>query len=134
MCKASVRVSSNEVDRRRFSKAMVGEVLISWSSFCMQSILEIEGFYNVRASAMGPNMVLLEDVVERALKEFMEEDNYRWKDWFKEVRGWKENETDSKRMLILRVFGVPCLAWNTIFFTYLENSMRDFHQRGREYD
>lgn len=49
-----------------------------------------------------------------------------WRQWFKEIRPWKESDVDRERVMWIRVHGVPCHVWGADFFVMLANSIGSF--------
>ncbi|CAI8586280.1 unnamed protein product [Vicia faba] len=123
-----------------FSKAMKGVVNIPGSTFRMQSILDKEGFSSIKASALGPCLLLLEESKNGALEELLGECDARWKVWFSEVRRWNNKEMDKERLIRVKVYGVPCFAWHRNFFVALANSfdkfvcLDEYTSNGRNFD
>lgn len=102
--------TTNLEDRSKYSKAMVGEVKIPSSSSNILVAFHSAGIFLIKVSVMGPNLCLLEELEEGAMEEIMREEEMRWKEWFSNVRCWKEEEVDTERLITIRVFGVLCFA------------------------
>lgn len=79
-------LSSREEDKSRFYKVMVGKVSIPGSSYIMLVAFHSTGIFFIRVSALGPNLCILKELEEGAMKELLGDDVLRWKEWFSEVR------------------------------------------------
>ncbi|XP_058746534.1 uncharacterized protein LOC131619461 [Vicia villosa] len=121
-----LRHISKEEDRNRFANAMVGEVLIAGSTHRIQTLMDADGFHSIKVSVLGPNLCLLEEVEQGALEILMEDGLSNWKKWFSVIRKWSPEVVDTERIVKIRVFGIPCYAWNSEFFMSLANSLGTF--------
>lgn len=122
----SLKYDSKEEDRSRFSNAMVAKVLMPGSVFRIQTLLDIEGLGSIKAFVLGPNLCLLEESENGVLEIPVEEGTSLWKSWFSEIRKWKEGDVDRERLAKVRIYGIPCAAWNPIFFESLANTLGSF--------
>ncbi|XP_058750416.1 uncharacterized protein LOC131623425 [Vicia villosa] len=105
-----------EGDKVRISKAYVGVATFPGSTRIIQTHFEMEGYFDVKVTPMGGNLCLLEEVDEGAIQDLIEGGEAWWKQWFREIRRWKDTDVDEGRLIWIRVFGVPKHAWNSEFF------------------
>ncbi|PNY11622.1 hypothetical protein L195_g008233 [Trifolium pratense] len=104
---------------QNLQKAFVGVVEHPGMSYNIQEAFHMQGYFGVKITPLGANLVLLEDQVEGEIKALME-DAWGWlEQWFKEIRPWSSGEVDTDRLVWLRVYGIPVHAWNDNFFTLL---------------
>ncbi|XP_058726669.1 uncharacterized protein LOC131598038 [Vicia villosa] len=122
----SLSFSSKEEDRKRFSKAYMGRVKTPGSAYNIQTHFDMEGMFAVKVSPMGGNMCLLEDREPGFIEDMIGEGESWWKDWFEDIRRWKDADRDESRVVWLRVFGIPPLVWNSEFFRALGGSLGEF--------
>ncbi|XP_058746360.1 uncharacterized protein LOC131619263 [Vicia villosa] len=121
-----LRHVTSEEDRNRFANAMVGEILIAGSAHRIQTMMDVVGFHAIKMSVLGPNLCLLEETEQGALGILLEEGVSNWKCWFSAIRKWTPDVVDSERTIKIRVFGIPCFAWNNDFLMSLANSLGTF--------
>lgn len=63
----------------------------------------------------------MEDLEEGATSDLIKDGRSWWSQWFTEIRRWKEEDVDKERATWLRVYGIPCHAWNFEFFEMIAN-------------
>ncbi|MCI37176.1 hypothetical protein A2U01_0058400, partial [Trifolium medium] len=96
----------------RLNKAFIGEVVHPGMSYNIQNHFHSQGYFGVKVTPLGSNLVLLEGQEEGEVEALME-DAKGWLDqWFREVRPWSANEIDHERIVWLRIYGIPVHAWN----------------------
>ncbi|XP_058755792.1 uncharacterized protein LOC131629006 [Vicia villosa] len=120
-----VCVSSKE-EIERFSKAWVGQLSILGSGNSIQKSIERAGFFGVVVSPLGAKMCLLEEIEDGAMAEFLGEDDGWWKSWFVGMSKWSKEVVDVSRAVWIRVFGIPCLGWNSTVFSSVGNRIGKF--------
>lgn len=104
------------------SKAYVGFVHNSGSSYYIQERFFSEGYFAIKVTPMGENMCLLEESEEGEICDLICEAESWWKQWFQAIRPWRENDIDKQRVSRIRILGVTCHAWAVEFFEKLVNS------------
>jgi hypothetical protein len=106
-------------DMEKLQKAFVGEVSQPGMSYNIQNAFHRQGYFGVKVTPLGANLVLLEGQEDGEVQALMD-DAKGWLDqWFKQIRPWRPQEVDMERVIWLRVFGVPSHAWNDLFFAQL---------------
>ncbi|XP_058765384.1 uncharacterized protein LOC131638856 [Vicia villosa] len=127
---ASVQVpvvcASSVEDKGRLSKAWVGELYIPGSGHGIQKSIEKAGFYGIVTSPLGAKLCLVEECEGGALYEFLGEEEGWWKSWFVGMSKWSEEVVDVSRAAWIRVFGIPCLGWNSAVFSSVGNRFGKF--------
>lgn len=91
--------TTSEEARTRFCKAYVGKVAIAGSTNCMQSKLEIDGYFNVKLTSLGGSLCILEESKEGVIKSLIEEGEIWWKNCFKDVMKWEDGGIEQERMV-----------------------------------
>ncbi|CAI8603272.1 unnamed protein product [Vicia faba] len=86
----------------------------------------MEGYFVIKVTPLGPNLCLLEETEEGIIEELTGERDEWWKQWFLEVRRWREEDVDEGRTMWIRIYGVPAHAWNCDFFMSLANQLGSF--------
>ncbi|XP_058783348.1 uncharacterized protein LOC131658029 [Vicia villosa] len=117
--------SSVEV-RNRLGKAFVGKVLIAGSTFGIQTKLEMEGIFAIKATPLGEWLCLLEESESGVIDSLVEEGELWWKNCFEKISKWEDCDVDSERSMWIRIYGVPIQAWNADFFVMLADSLGKF--------
>ncbi|GAU35431.1 hypothetical protein TSUD_375210 [Trifolium subterraneum] len=95
-------------------------------AFNIQDEFHMQGYFGVKITPIGANLVLLEDQEEGEIKALME-DAWGWlEQWFKEIRPWSTREVDHDRLVWLRVYGIPVHTWNDDFFNLISKPFGNF--------
>ncbi|PNX60582.1 hypothetical protein L195_g052003, partial [Trifolium pratense] len=103
-------------DLLRLQKAFIGVVVHTGMTYNIQNAFHAQGYFGVKATPLGSNLILLEGQEDGEMEALME-DAKDWLDqWFKEIRPWNPKDVDVARLVWLRIFGVPAHAWNDLFF------------------
>lgn len=66
----------------------------------------------MRVSPLGGNLCLLEETEPGKIMDLIRESKSWWKQWFHDIRAWKEEDVDNERFVCIRIFGIPCHSWN----------------------
>lgn len=111
---------------QKMNKAFVGQVVESGMSYALQEQLNKQGFFGVKATPLGANLVLLEAEDDEAIPNLINDAKDWVGDWLDEIRSWCPREIDNERVVWLRCFGVPVHAWNDNFFSYLVSGIGSF--------
>lgn len=106
---------AKEDDMIRLKKAFVGVVHHSGISYNIHNSFEIEVYFSIKATPLGANLCLLEEIEDGEIKNMISEGKSWWSQWFSDIREWKEEEVDNERVTWLRVYGIPCHAWSFSF-------------------
>ncbi|PNX65689.1 hypothetical protein L195_g062723, partial [Trifolium pratense] len=81
-------------------------------TYNIQDEFHRQGYFGVKITPLGANLVLLEEQEEGEVRALME-DAKSWLDqWFRDIRPWSTREVDKSRLVWLRIYGVPIHAWN----------------------
>lgn len=64
---------TNKDESMRFSKAYIGEVLDSGTTYSMEERFYAEGFFTIKVVPLGANLCILEDVKENFLEQTMKD-------------------------------------------------------------
>lgn len=110
----------------RFQNAFVGKVSIMGSTSSVQTKLEMEGNYNIKVTPMGGSVCLLEETISGSIGQIIKEGKLWWTNCFDKVKRWEKDDSVGGRVIWLRVFGVPIIAWNNAFFVLLANILGKF--------
>ncbi|MCH84931.1 DUF4283 domain protein [Trifolium medium] len=86
----------------------------------------MQGYFGVKITPLGANLVLLEEQEEGEIKALMEDAGGWLEQWFKEIRSWSTGDVDNERLVWLRVYGIPVHAWNDNFFTLISQPFGTF--------
>lgn len=62
------------------------------------------------------NLGILEEREEGEIEELLDDGGSYLKQWFKEVIRWKPWDVYRERLTWLRIYGIPCHAWNHSIF------------------
>ncbi|MCH89313.1 hypothetical protein A2U01_0010208, partial [Trifolium medium] len=112
----TVSYEAEKDDMLRLKKAFIGEVLHSGMSYNIQNQFHRQGYFGVKVTPLGSNLVLLEGQEEGEVEALVEDAKGWLYQWFRDVRPWSAKEIDLERIVWLRVYGIPAHAWNDIFF------------------
>lgn len=75
--------SSSEEAKKRFRKAYAGRVVILGSTYSLQTKIEIEGYYNIKATPLGGSVCLLEELEDGVLDFLTGESEVWWEELFR---------------------------------------------------
>ncbi|XP_058749527.1 uncharacterized protein LOC131622508 [Vicia villosa] len=115
--------NSTEENLERFKRAFVGVIVNPGMSYNIQTSFEVEGYFSIKVTPLGANLCLLEDIDDGAVRDLIEEGRSWWSQWFSEIREWREDDVDRERATWLRVYGIPCHAWNFEFFEMIAKTV-----------
>ncbi|XP_058741851.1 uncharacterized protein LOC131614255 [Vicia villosa] len=121
-----LRFVSNEANKTKLSKAFVGVVQVLGYAYNIQTHFKLEGVFSIKATPLGANLCLLEEMEDGYICELISEGNTWWTQWFKEVRSLNASDVNLERVLWIRIYGVPCRAWNLDLFVSLANTFGSF--------
>ncbi|MCI08394.1 hypothetical protein A2U01_0029471, partial [Trifolium medium] len=93
-------------------KSYVGEVVHPGMSYNIQDEFHRQGYFGIKITPLGANLVLLEEQEEGEVRALIEDAKSWMEQWFREIRPWSTREVDSSRLVWLRVYGIPVHAWN----------------------
>ncbi|XP_058724741.1 uncharacterized protein LOC131596144 [Vicia villosa] len=106
-------------EKNMFCKAKMGVAAAPGLAFGVKQGLIEEGIFTVKATPLGPNLCLLEEVVAEDLDMFLAEGGEWIKRWFKEVREWKPSDVECARAVWISAYGIPCHVRNKRFIDTL---------------
>lgn len=111
---------------QKMNKAYVGQVSESGMSYAIQEEFNKQGFFDVKATPLGANLVLLEAEDDEAIPNLINNAKDWIGDWFEEIRSWCPSEIDNERLVWLKCYGIPAHAWNKEFFSFLFSGIGSF--------
>ncbi|XP_058748519.1 uncharacterized protein LOC131621485 [Vicia villosa] len=120
-CYLNFNTSAENLER--FKRAFVGVIVNPGMSYNIQTSFEMEGYFSIKVTPLGANLCLLEDIEDGAVRDLIEEGRSWWTQWFSEIREWREDDIDRERATWLRVYGIPCHAWNFEFFEMIAKTV-----------
>lgn len=88
-------------------------------SYIIQEIYNMEGYFVVKATPLGTNICLLEEIEDSKLSELVESRRYRLKQWFKKIHKWDPKDVNKDRVTWLIIYDVPCHALSPDFFKFV---------------
>ncbi|XP_058776480.1 uncharacterized protein LOC131650787 [Vicia villosa] len=103
----------------RFSKAFVDKVVMAGTTYDIQEVFDMEGYFGVKVTPLGARLCLLEDRGEGVLEELIDS-GASWLDrWFVEIKRWDPGVVDEERVTWVLLFGLSCHLWNDVFFKFI---------------
>lgn len=75
----------------------------------------MEGYFNVKVTPLGSNLVLIEPEGEVDVVVVIIEAKEWVESWFDEIRVWSPMEIDNERLVWIKCFGTPAHAWSDEF-------------------
>lgn len=79
----------------------------------------MQGYFTVKITPIGVNIQLLEEQDERNIQMLITDAQDSMKHWFKEIRPWSPKDVDIKKVIWLRIHGVPTHAWNLSLLSFI---------------
>ncbi|XP_058732712.1 uncharacterized protein LOC131604256 [Vicia villosa] len=110
----------------QYKNAYTGWIKEAGKMADLKSLFLEEGIFTIRITRLGPNLCILEDLVEGEVELFMEEKKSWWEQWFSKLKRWEPEDIDKERVAWIRVMGVPCHAWCEKCFCLLVDSIGVF--------
>lgn len=71
--------------------------------------------YNIQMPFRG-NTFLLEESEAGEIRDLIRQGKSWWSQWFSKIRELRGKDVDKKRVTWIRCLGIPCHAWNSLFF------------------
>lgn len=103
-------------------KGFTGRIKKPGVDIDLKKIFMEEGFFSIRVTSLGPNLFIMEDLVEGEVEVFIEEKREWWEQWFSCIKPWDPNDIDEERFAWIRILGVPCHAWGERLFVLIAES------------
>lgn len=113
---------SSSKENMKFTKAKVGITSAPGLTYGVNQSLIEEGIFTVITTSLGPNLYLLEELVDGDLNTLLEDEGEWINHWFKEVRNWKATNVECARVAWISIYGIPfhvrnerfidCLFWD----------------------
>lgn len=94
----------------------MGVVRTPGKSYNIQEEFIQQGYFSVRATPLGSNLVLLESLEEGEMEALIQDAADWLGNWFKNIRKWSPEEIDNQRLTWVRCYEVPVHAWTSEFF------------------
>lgn len=85
-------------------------------SYNIQIGFKIEGYFSIKVTPLGANFYLLEEFEEGEINNLIKEGKSWWSKWFSSIGEWREEVVDNDGIAWIRVYGIPCHAWNFLLF------------------
>ncbi|CAJ2672764.1 unnamed protein product [Trifolium pratense] len=85
-------------------------------SYNIQEQFQRQGYFGIKITPLGANMVLMEEQEEGELQALLLEAKSWLDQWFSQVKPWEPELVDNERLLWVRVYGIPAHAWHVNFF------------------
>lgn len=116
----------DNVDVKRYASLFVGKVHTPGITYDIQEKFHDEGYFRVKATPMGANLVLLEGGDDGEIPALIN-DVLEWlHTWFHEVRCWSPAEMDREILFWVQCTGVPVHTWSEGFFRFIVTSFGEF--------
>ncbi|XP_058775700.1 uncharacterized protein LOC131649953 [Vicia villosa] len=123
---AHLQFNMEESEMKRFAEAFVGVVEVPGSTYNIQGALHAEGHFSIKATQMGANLCLLEEMEEGDLVTLIREEPEWFGKWFSDIHPWTPEDVDNERLTWIRVCGLPCHAWKKEFFEFISKTVGVF--------
>lgn len=91
--------NASEEELNKFKKMYVAKVRYAGSAHMVQEWFNLQGFFSIKVTPLGANLVLLEEVEEGIIPALVS-DAKEWIDeHFDDIRGWCPSELDKERVV-----------------------------------
>lgn len=108
-----------ESEVKRYENAYIGVVEKPGMSYNIKEEFIQQWYFSVRATALGSNLVLLENLEEGEMEALIEGAQDWLATWFSYVRKWCPKDVDNECLTWVSYYGTPVHAWNEDFFKYV---------------
>ncbi|CAJ2637223.1 unnamed protein product [Trifolium pratense] len=88
-------------DLLRMHKAFIGVVVTTGMTYNIQKVFHAQGYFGVKATPLGSNLILLEGREDGEMEALMEDAKDSLNQWFKEIRPWNPKDVDVARLVWL---------------------------------
>ncbi|PNY01681.1 hypothetical protein L195_g024982 [Trifolium pratense] len=103
-------------DLQSLKKALVGTVVQPGMSYNIQEEFHMQGYFGIKITPLGANMVLMEEQEEGELQALQDDAKDWLAQWFCLIKPWEPGCVDNERVMWVRVYGIPAHAWHVDFF------------------
>lgn len=110
------------IDERRLITA---KCFSQGSLITIKLILKLKVFI-FKVHPLGANLCLLEELDEGIIHELLLEGGSWWKQRFKSIKPWQENDVNYEWVVWVRVHGVSCHTWSLLFFERIANILGSY--------
>lgn len=86
----------------------------------------MQGVFTVKATPLGANQVLLEEVEEGALEDLVRDGKDCLYEWFDDIWKWQPFVSDNERLVWVRCHGIPPRAWGEGICKLMANTLGSF--------
>lgn len=114
--------SSNSEEANHYKKAFIGRIKHPGIDVDLKKIFMEEEIFSTRVTNLGPNLCLLEDLIESEVENFINEKKSWREQWFDCIKMWESLDIDRERFAWIRIYGVPFHVWGEQFFRMLAES------------
>lgn len=118
--------NASEEELSSFKKMYVGVMKDAGSTHMVQEWFSMQGFFSVKVTPMGANLVLLEEMEEGIIPALIEDASDWIHEKFDDIRKWSQSEVDNERLVWVRCHGIPVHAWNNEFFSAIARKFGTF--------
>lgn len=80
-------------------------------TYNMQKALHTEGFFRIKATPLGANLFLLEELEEGEIRALVKGEPEWVGKWFLDIHLWTPTDVDNESLTWMRCFGLPCHVW-----------------------
>lgn len=101
-CLANMEFSVGMDQIHKLGNAYVGKVCIPGTTYCFQDELHRQGYFDMKATPMGANLVLLETDDVEDMQSLINDGREWLTQWFSEVQPWRPREIDNERLTWIR--------------------------------
>lgn len=116
----------DESDIKKLASAYVGVVDKPGMAYKIQEEFIQQGYFSVKATEMGANLVLLESLEEGEMEALIEGAQDWLSTWFSDLRKWNPNEVDDEYLTWVKCYGIPIHAWGEDFFKFIISGTGEF--------
>ncbi|KAK2394774.1 zinc finger CCCH domain-containing protein [Trifolium repens] len=88
----------------------------------IQTVIDMEGFQNIKATLLGFNKVLLSSCIDGEVSRVIQADRAWWDDKFLDIVVWSPVQKTEGRRIWVRFFGTPLHVWGWDCFQKIANS------------
>ncbi|XP_058783790.1 uncharacterized protein LOC131658522 [Vicia villosa] len=115
----SISFQPSEEASNQYFKAFTGVIKEPGVDVDIKRLFLEEDIFSIRVTYLGPNLCLLEDLIEGEIEEFIKVRKEWWQLWFSSIQPWNPSDVDKERLIWIKITGVPCYVWGEIFFKRL---------------
>ena len=107
-----VELSPSEGVLTALEASLVGQLKSIDSLETAGTLSKLEGWPEFRISYLGGLTILLDFTSKAVAREFLEEAEETWRDWFSLLSSWSSQVIPTNRIAVLDIQGLPIHVWN----------------------